>query len=110
MIPWKLIASSISYCRYSEFGGKFTLFFQDTKTKSEKTRAEANDFRKGQGEKVSAPRGKSFFSSENFMFQALEHKFQALEHISQALEYKFQALVYKKVLEGKRFSPREKNR
>ena len=70
-----------------------------------KTKAEANDFWKGQGEKVFTPKGKSFFSSENFVFQALEHKFQALEHMFQALEHKFQALVYKKVLEAKSFCP-----
>jgi hypothetical protein len=63
-------------------------------------------FLKNLGRKVSDPKGKSFFSSGNFMFQGLEHKFQALVHMFQGLEHKFQGLEHKKVLEGKTFSPR----
>ena len=58
---------------------------------------------------VSTPRRKSFFYSENFMFQGLEYKFQGLVHIFQVLEHKFQGLEYKKVLGEKTFLPRPGN-
>ena len=47
---------------------------------------------------------KSFYTEENFLFQALEYKFHDLKHKFQGLEYKFQALEQKIVLGEKTFS------
>ena len=55
-------------------------------------------------------KGKSFYTWENFLYQALEYKFQVLKHKFQVLEHKFQALEQKISLGGKTFSMRKKKK